>query len=181
MSATFNVGTGPSSVTACWNQPLMFINVTKLYQYHEVVPTKSNIVFAGRHCKETSRRQRPFVEGIEQSSVWQKETNRKAYSKAGHWSQDQYFSYGTTQRHNKRTTSSLDKTYSQRLSSGRDAAIFDMAVAGLVQLDKGALLVAGRNTCDGVVSDERSLDCFEIYFVSGSCQRPSTSGLGRAV
>jgi hypothetical protein len=30
--------TGPNSVTACWNQPLMFINVIKLYQYHEVVP-----------------------------------------------------------------------------------------------------------------------------------------------
>jgi hypothetical protein len=34
----FNVRTGPSSVKACWNQPLMFINVIKLYQYHEVVP-----------------------------------------------------------------------------------------------------------------------------------------------
>ncbi len=65
-------------------------------------------------------------------------------------------------------------------SSGRDAAIFDMAVAGLVQLDKSALLVAGRNACDGVGPDQRSMDCFEIYFVSGSCQRPSASGLGRA-
>jgi hypothetical protein len=38
MSATSSVGTGPSSVTACWNQPLIVINVIKLYQYHEVVP-----------------------------------------------------------------------------------------------------------------------------------------------
>jgi len=43
MSATFNVGTGPSSVTACWNQPLMFINVIKLYQYHEVVPNIADV------------------------------------------------------------------------------------------------------------------------------------------
>ncbi len=134
--------------------------------------------FAGGCSKETSRPPGQFVEGIEQGVVWQKEGNRKAYSKAGHWSQDQYFSYGTTQRHNKRTTSSLDKTYSQRLSSGRCAATFDMAVAGLVQPDKGVLLVAERNACDGVGSGRGSMDCFEICFVSGSCQRPSVSGIG---
>jgi len=75
---------------------------------------------------------------------------------------------------------SPDKTYSQRLSSGRNAAVFDMAVAGLVQLDKSALFSAGRNTCDGVVSDRQGMDCFAVYFVSGSCQRASESGLGRA-
>ena len=136
--------------------------------------------FSGGCCKEDPRRQRPSVESIEQSSVWQKERNRKAYSKAGHWSQDQYFSYGTTQWYDKRPTSSFDKTYSQRLSSGRDAAVFDMVVAGFVQLDKSALFSAGRNTCDGIVPDEQGLDCFEIYFVSGSCQQLSTSRLGRA-
>jgi hypothetical protein len=146
----------------------------------QISQAQTTWAIAGRRSKETSRLQRQFVEGIEQSVVWQKETNRKAYSKAGHWSQDQYLSYGTTQRHYKRPTSSLDKTYSQRFSSGRDAAIFDMAVAGFVQLDKAALFVAGRNTCDGVGLDRRDLDCFEIYFVSGSCQRSFTLGLGRA-
>jgi len=34
----WSVWTGPSSVTTCWNQPLMFIDEIKLYQYHEVVP-----------------------------------------------------------------------------------------------------------------------------------------------
>src|SRR4030042_490670 len=37
-SATLNVRTGPNSVRTYWNQPLMFINVIKLYQYYEVVP-----------------------------------------------------------------------------------------------------------------------------------------------
>jgi len=36
--SSYREGTGPSSVTACWNQPLIVINVIKLYQYHEVVP-----------------------------------------------------------------------------------------------------------------------------------------------
>ena len=142
--------------------------------------TQTACGFAGGCGKETSRRQRSFVESIEQGVVWQKEGDRKAYSKPGHWPQDQYLSYGTTQRHDKRAASSPDKTYSRRLSSSRDVAIFDMAVAGFVQLDTGALLFAGRNACDGVVFDQRGLDCFEIYFVSGSCQRPCTSGLGRA-
>lgn len=136
--------------------------------------------FAGGRGKEASRQQRQFVEGIEQSIVWQKESNRKAYSKAGYRSQDQYISYGTAERHDKRTTSSPDKTYSLRFSSSRDVAVFDMAVAGLVQLDKGALLAAGGNTCDGIVPYRGGLDCFEVYFVSGSCQRLSTFGLGRA-
>ena len=147
----------------------------------QVSPPQVACGFAGGCGKETSRQPGQFVEGIEQGSVWQKEGNRKAYSKARHWSQDQYLSYGTTQRYYKRPAGSLDKTYSQWLSSGGDAAIFDMTVAGLVQLDKSALLVAGRNACDGVVSDGQGLDCFEIYFVSCSCQRPSTSRVGRAV
>jgi len=51
-----------------------------------------------------------------------------------------------------------------------------MAVAGLVQLDKGALFVVGQDACDGIVSDGGGLECFEICSVSGSCQRPSGTG-----
>ena len=109
-----------------------------------------------------------------------KEGDRKAYSKAGHRPQDQYLSFGTPQWHDKGTTSSPDKTYSRWLPSGADAAIFDMDVARFVQLDQGTLLVVGPNPCDGVGVDRRGLECFEIYSVSGSCQRPSTSRLGRA-
>ena len=136
--------------------------------------------FAGGRGKETSRQQRQFVESIEQSIVWQKEGNYKTNSRPGYWSKDQHIPYGTTQRHDKGPAGSSYPTYPQWFSSGGNAAIFDMAVAGLVQLDKGALFVAGRNACYGVVSERRSMDCFEIYFVSGSCQRHSTSGLGRA-
>ena len=136
--------------------------------------------FAGGCGKITSRQPGQFVESLEQSSVWQKVRNRKAYSKTGHWSEDQYFSYGTTQRYDKRSTGSSDKTYSQWFSSARVAAIFDMAVAGFVQLDQSTLLVAGGNPGDGIVSDGRGLDGIEVYSVSGSCQRPSTSRLDRA-
>ena len=136
--------------------------------------------FAGRRCKESSGQPRQFVEGIDQSVVWQKERNRKAYSRDGHWSEDQYLSYGTAQWHDKRPAGSSEPAYSQRLSSARDVAVLDMAVAGFVQLDKGALLAAGRNACDGVGSCKESVGCSGLCFVSGSCQRPSTLGLGRA-
>jgi len=136
--------------------------------------------FASGRGEEDSRRPRQFAESIDQGTVRQKETDRKAHSKAGYRPQDQHLSYGTTQRHDKRATSSLDKTYSSWFSFGADAAIFYLVVARFVQLDKGSLLAVGRNTCDGIVSYERGLDCFEICFVSGSCQRPSASGLGRA-
>lgn len=49
----------------------------------QVSPSQAAFGFASGCGKETSRRQRPFVESIEQSIVWQKEGNRKAYSKAG--------------------------------------------------------------------------------------------------
>jgi len=38
-SATLTVGTGPSSLTTCRNQPLISINVMNVYQYLELVPT----------------------------------------------------------------------------------------------------------------------------------------------
>src|SRR4030043_1492302 len=143
----------------------------------QISKAQRTLGFAGGRSKETSRRKRSSGESVEDGVVWQKEGNRKAYTKAGCWSKDQYLSYGTTQRHNQRPASSIDKTYSCRFSSAADAAIFDMAVARLVQLDKGTLLFAGRDTCDGIGFGRRSLECFELYFVSGSCQRPCTSGL----
>jgi len=146
----------------------------------QVSPSQTACGFAGGRSKETSRQKRQFVEGIEQSIVWQKEGNHKTNSRPVYWSKDQHIPYGTAQWHDKGTAGSSYPTYPQRLSSGGNAAIFDMVVAGLVQLDKGALFVVGRNTCDGVWADQRSMDCFEVYFLSGSCQRLTTSRLGRA-
>jgi hypothetical protein len=59
-------------------------------------------------------------------------------------------------------------------------AIIVVAVAGFVQLDEGTLHTVERDTCDGDVPDQPSMDGVEVYFVSGSCRGPSTSGLGRA-
>jgi hypothetical protein len=66
--------------------------------------------FADRSCKEDSRQQRQFVENIEQSIVWQKERDRKAYSKAGYRPEDQHISYGTTKWHYKRPAGSPENT-----------------------------------------------------------------------
>jgi len=140
----------------------------------QVSPSQTAFGFAGGCGKETSRQQRQPVEGLGQSVVWQKEGYPRTYSQAGHWLQDQHLSCGTAQRHDKRTAGPPDTTYSCRLPFEADAAIFYMALARFVQLDKGTLLVVGRNTCNGVGADRRGLECIEICFVSGSRQRPST-------
>src|SRR4030043_108171 len=106
-------------------------------------PSQTACRFAGGRCEEDTRQSRQFVEGIDRSIVWQKETDRKAYSRPGHRTQDQHLSYGTAQRHDKGPTGSFGSAYPQWLSSGDYAAIFRMAVAGLVQLDQGALLAVG--------------------------------------
>src|SRR4030043_362129 len=146
----------------------------------QVSPSQTAAGFSGRRGRETSRQQRQLVEGIEQGFVWQKEGYRKTNSRPGYWSKEQHLSYGTTQRHDKGSAGSSYPAYPQWFSSGGNAAVFDMAVAGFVQLDEGALFVAGRNACYGVVSERRSMDCSEICFVSGSRQRPYTYRLGRA-
>jgi len=124
----------------------------KRQRQNKVSTTEATTEFAGGRCKEDSGHQRQFVEGIDQGVVWQKETNRKVYSKARHRPEDQYISHRKTQWHYKRPAGSSCSAYSQRFSSARDVAVFDMAVAGFVQLDKGSLLSAGRDACDGVVS-----------------------------
>ena len=146
----------------------------------QISPAQTTGRFAGRRRQETSRRKRAFAERIEQGVVWQKEGYRKTYTKTGDWSNDQYLSYGTTQRHDPRPAGSFDQTDACRFSFAGNAAILDMAVAGFVQLDKGSLFAHGPNPCDGPGFGRRGLECFEIYFVSSSCQRPCTSGLDRA-
>ena len=72
-----------------------------------------------------------------------KKQTEKAYSNPGHRTEDQHLSYRTAQWHDKGPTNSLGSAYPQRLPSGDYAAILHMAVARLVQLDKGALLAVG--------------------------------------
>jgi len=142
-------------------------------------PAQTAGKFAGGRCQETARRPGAFAESFEQGIVWQKENHREAYSRAGDWSNDQHLSCGTTQRHHPRSASPADPTNARRFSSGKDAAVFDLAVERFDQLDTRSLCIAGRNAGDGYRAGRRGVDGVEVYFVSGSCQRPSACRLGR--